>query len=106
MLQIGYNLKQIASLRVSTRTKHPHQAFRGAMRNVAQFGKSNGCVDEIAKNDLAGLHIAGKKVFDSFAEKRFPKAGIAFYARPYCFLEIACQSHCGKFSLTAAINEW
>src|SRR2546423_15206309 len=104
MLQIGNNLKQIARLRVSTRTKHPHQAFRGAMRNVAQFGKSNRCIDEIAKNDLAGFHVTREKVFNSFAEKRLAKPRIALYARPYRFLEITCQSHCGKPSLTATIG--
>src|SRR5260370_28147969 len=63
------------------------------MGTVAQFSKSNGGVDEIAKNDLAGFHVPGKKVFDALSEKRLAKTRITFHARPDCFLEISCQSH-------------
>jgi len=40
-------------------------------------------VDEIAKNDLAGFHVTGKKVFDSLSEQRLAETWIAFYARPF-----------------------
>jgi len=39
------------------------------MGNVAQFRESNRRIDEIAKNDLPGFHVTGKKVFDSFSQK-------------------------------------
>jgi len=52
VLQIGNDLKQVASLRVATGTEHPHQTFRRAMGNVAQFGKANCGIDEIAQYDF------------------------------------------------------
>src|SRR5882762_3843034 len=63
------------------------------MGDLAQFRKSNCGVDEIAQYDLAGLHVTGKKVLDSFPEKRLAETRITFYARPDGFLEISCQSH-------------
>jgi len=63
------------------------------MGNVAQFGKANGGIDEIAQYDIAGFHVTGKEVFDALSEKRFAEARITFYARPDCFLEVSCQSH-------------
>ncbi|MHB8500792.1 MAG: hypothetical protein ACYDCG_10585 [Candidatus Acidiferrales bacterium] len=62
LLQIGDDLKQIARLRVAAGSERAHQAFRGAVGRVAQFGKADGGVDEIAKNDLAGFQVTGKKV--------------------------------------------
>jgi hypothetical protein len=82
LLQIDNDLKQVASLGVAVGAEHPHQAFRRALGNAAQFGKTNRGVDEIAKNDLPGFHVAGKKVFDSFAEERLAKARIVLHARP------------------------
>jgi hypothetical protein len=38
--QIGNDLEQVARLGVATGTEHAHQAFRGAMRKVAQLGKA------------------------------------------------------------------
>src|SRR6266566_4522808 len=94
LLQIGNDLKQVASLRVATGAEHPHQTFRRPMRNVAQFRKANCGVNEIAQYDLAGFHVTREKVFDALSEKRLAETRIAFYARPDCFLEISCQSHC------------
>lgn len=94
MLQVGDDLKQIARLRIAARAEHAHQAFRGAVGCIAQFSKADGGVDEIAKNDLAGFHVTGKKVFNALAEKRFAEARIAFDAGADGFLEIACQSQC------------
>jgi hypothetical protein len=93
MLYVGNNLKQIAGLRVATGTEHPHQAFRRTTGNITQFSKSNCGVDEIAQYDLASFNVTGKKVFESFPQKRFPETRITLYARPDCFLEISCQSH-------------
>jgi hypothetical protein len=41
------------------------------------------------KNDLAGFHVAGKKVLDSFSEEGFAKAGIAFCAGADGLLEVS-----------------
>jgi hypothetical protein len=43
------------------------------MSDIAQLRKPDGCVDEIAKDDLAGFHIAGEKVFNPLAKKRLTK---------------------------------
>jgi hypothetical protein len=59
------------------------------MDYVAEFRKTNRGIDEIAKDDLAGLHVAGKKVFDSLSEKGFAKAGIAFCAGADGLFEIS-----------------
>ena len=65
----------------------------GSFANITQLGKSNCRVDEIAKDNLPGFHIAGKEVFDALAEKRLAKARVALNARPDGFFEISCQIH-------------
>ena len=62
------------------------------MGNVAQFGKANCGIDEIAQYDLAGFHVTREKVFDSLSKKRFAETGITFYACPDCFLEISVKA--------------
>jgi hypothetical protein len=80
LLQVRNNLKQIPGLGVAAGAEHSHQAFRRATGHVAELRESNRSVYEVAKDDLAGFHVTGKKVFDSLPEKRFAKARIAFCA--------------------------
>lgn len=58
------------------------------MGSIAEFGKANGGIDEIAQDDLAGFHVTGNKAFDTLTEKRLAKTGITLYAGPDGFLEI------------------
>lgn len=99
LLQIRHDLEKIARLRIASRPEHPHQTFCRTMSDVAQFRESDCCIDEIAKNDLSGFHIAGEKVLDPFAKKRFAKARVALNARPDRFFEVSCQSHWSHLSL-------
>ncbi|MGB6484780.1 MAG: hypothetical protein WBE86_14945 [Candidatus Acidiferrales bacterium] len=63
------------------------------MSDIAQLGKSDGRIDEIAKDDLPGFHIAGKKILNPLAQERLAKIGIALNARPDSLFEISRQSH-------------
>ncbi len=47
------------------------------MRDIAQFRKSDCCIDEIAKNDLSGFDSGGEKALDPFAKRHFVKARFA-----------------------------
>jgi hypothetical protein len=93
LLQILNDLEQIACLRITAWPEHPHQTLGGTMRDLAQFGKPDCGVDEIAKDEIPGFDIARKKILNPLAQERLTKTGIALNARPDILFKISCQGH-------------
>src|SRR5258708_33102168 len=85
LLQVGDDFKQVAGLGIAPGSEHPHQAFRRAAGNAAQFGESNRGIDEKAKKNLPPFHLTRKKDFYFFSEERPSKNRIALFAPPGSF---------------------
>lgn len=81
------------------RPEHSHQTLCRPMGDFAQFGKAYCRVNEIAKDNLSGFHIAGKKILNPLAQERLAKTSIALNARPDSLFKISRQSHAPHLSV-------
>src|SRR5580700_8138486 len=76
VLQKTHHLEEIGRSRIAGRAEHPHQALGGHMRRLSEFRESDGGIDVIAEDGLAGGDVARQQAFDALAQQRLPKLRI------------------------------
>lgn len=85
LLQNGKDAGKVCHGRATFGAEHAHQTFSGNVRPLFKVLKSNGRIDVVAQNGLAGIEIAVKNALDGLAQKRMAKIRIALRA-PGSFL--------------------
>lgn len=96
LLQDGYDLEQVPGIWISSGTEHPHQTLGRASHGASKIEKTDGCVDQVAKNGLPGINIAGEETVDGFAQQRLAESCVAHCACLNGALELTGERHDGS----------
>ena len=73
LLQIANHAEEIFSLGVAPRAKHADQAFGRRACRCTELLETDGRLDVIAQDRLAGFHIAAEHRINALAQKRLSK---------------------------------
>ena len=93
LLDVADDLAQVAGVGVARRSEHAHEALGRLAGEGAELFESDRGVDVIAKQDLAGVGVAGKQGFDAFGQQALPKGRVALSASLHGFFEVTSEGH-------------
>src|SRR6266700_4367837 len=93
LLQITDHAEQIFGLRVAARPKHADQAFRRCAGRGPELLEADRCLDVVAQDRLAGIHVARKQGVDALAQERLRKFYVTLDVVLHQFLEALRPCH-------------
>src|SRR6266545_839180 len=93
LLKITDHAKEILGLRITAWTEHPDKTLGLGPGRFTKLFKSDGCLDIVAQDRLAGFDIPAQHRIDAFAKKRFGKLLVVLGAGLHQFLEASCLRH-------------
>ena len=73
LLKISKNAKEVFWLRIAAWAEHPDKTLRLGSCRFAELFKSDGGLDIVAQDRLAGFDIPAQQRIDTFTKKRFGK---------------------------------
>src|ERR1700730_6027255 len=91
LLQVIENREQVARLRVSSRSQHPHQTLGRLLCRLRQFVKPYRSMNVVAQKGLSSLNIVAEEAAHCLREESFPEATIPLRAGTHRFLEVLGQ---------------
>ena len=73
LLKITENAKEVLGLRITARTEHPDKTLGLGPGRFAKLFKSDGCLDIVTQDRLAGFDIPAQHRINALSKQRFGK---------------------------------
>src|SRR5258705_7052879 len=73
LLKITENAKELLGLRITACTEHPDKSLGLGPGRFAKLFKTDGCLDIVTPDRLAGFDILAQPRIDAFTKQRFRK---------------------------------
>ena len=92
LLKVGNHLKEVASLRIPARAKHPHKTLRRLCEGLAKCHETDRSIDILAQNGLGCVEVSREHVVNGTAKELAAEVGVCEVLQDG-FAKTACQWH-------------